>query len=67
MVGDFAPRPSFTASNFLPGGGVCDETYTITGEFTAPDRLEATFTTQYDGDSCLDCVGDSWFIVAERP
>jgi len=50
---------SFTASSFLPGGGLCDETYTLTGTFTSATTYTATFSATYVGGLCLDCTGYS--------
>ena len=57
MTGTFTSATTFTASSFLPGGGLCDETYTLTGTFTSPTTYTATFEAAYVGALCLDCIG----------
>jgi hypothetical protein len=56
MQGDSAADGTFTASCLCPGGGACDEHYTLTGTFSNDTTWSGTFTAQYSGGLCLDCT-----------
>ena len=55
MEGDTAQDGSFTASCTCPGGGICDENYSLTGTVNG-NSLNATFTATFNGMFCNDCV-----------
>jgi hypothetical protein len=46
--------------------GTCDESYIFEGEFTSNDRFQGSFTAQYTGSACYDCVTQKWDITGER-
>ncbi|MBN96235.1 MAG: hypothetical protein CL928_19520 [Deltaproteobacteria bacterium] len=60
---------SFSASLVVPGS--CTEEYTLTGSFTGPDVMTATFSASFVDalgfGLCLDCVGGSWSVDGTLP
>lgn len=61
MTETFGPGfNEFSVSAFLPGGGLCDELYTLTGTFTSAMTFTGDFTATFTGGLCLECV--TWIV-----
>ena len=63
MSGSYTSSSEFDVDNTLYGS--CDEIYELTGEFTDPNTLEATFEITFSG-SCYDCGYYSLSFTATR-
>jgi len=59
----------FSLSCTCSGGGFgCDETYSLTGTFDDDKTWAGTFTIQYSGMLCGDCVPfKSWSVTGTKP
>ena len=79
MSGTFSSPTEFVVSSFLSGAGIgCDETYTMTGEFTSLNTLTATITADFYapptsmlgcGDPITftpECLAQSWNVIGTR-
>jgi hypothetical protein len=64
MTGTINDSGLFSASRTL--AGTCDETYSITGEFTDPDTFDATMSAVFSGSACFDCTGYSLDVTGSR-
>lgn len=66
------PAGAFTYTKTLPGG--CNETYTLTGNFTGPNTFIGTYSAVFTGNDCVgnvlcggdDCLDQTWSISATR-
>ena len=66
LQGDSAKDGSFTASCQCPGGGVCDENYSLTGTFSNDNQWSGTFSAQYVGQLCLGCTFYSTTVTGSK-
>lgn len=59
--------PSFSVQKVEPGG--CNIVQTITGSFTSPTTLQATYSIAFSGSGCgiTDCTNQSFAITGTRP
>ena len=55
---------SFTVTKVIAAG--CTETYTLTGTFNSANQFTGTFTAQYAGGNCFDCMTHVFNITATR-
>jgi len=66
MEGNPVSEGAFSVSCLCPGGGICDEFYSLTGNFTDDTHWTATFTAQYSGGLCLDCSSYSTTVTGGK-
>jgi hypothetical protein len=66
MEGNPVNDGSFSVSCLCPGGGICDELYTLTGNFTDDTHWTGTFTAQYSGGLCLGCSYYSTTVAGSK-
>ena len=63
MAGSFSSASNFDAAKTL--SGTCDETYSLTANFTSPDEFVGTFTASYTPASkcsAYGCEDQSWSV-----
>jgi len=67
MTGPTASGGEIFASCFLPGGPTgCSSEYTLEGGFVEGDTWEGTFTVDFTGTMCFDCVYQQWMLTGTR-
>jgi len=57
---------TFTATGTISGG--CNETFTLQGTFTGPDRFFGLYTVEFTGSQCglTNCTNQAWEVTGIR-
>jgi hypothetical protein len=67
LKGEAVKDGSFSVTCLCPGGGVCDENYTLTGAFTSDSTWTGKLTAAYTGMLCFDCpLSQSWNVTGKK-
>lgn len=64
MTGTFSSSTTFSAEQTVRG--TCTEVYTFEGAFPSMTTLEGTFSVEFVGSGCFDCVNQSWDVTGVR-